>query len=53
MTKQSGSISLLSTNNTYVDLGANDLTVTGTVTNGTATSYTNSKYRCFNFKWGR
>jgi len=34
-----GNISLLSTNNTYVDLGANDLTVTGTVTNGTATSY--------------
>ena len=34
-----GDISLLSTNNTYVDLGTNNLTVTGTVSGGTATSY--------------
>lgn len=36
-----GNISLVSSNNTYVDLGANNLTVTGTITltGGTATSY--------------
>jgi len=34
-----GNISLLSTNTTYVDLGTFNLTVSGTVSNGTGTSY--------------
>ncbi len=34
-----GNVSLLSTNNTYVELGANNLTVTGTVSNGGQNAY--------------
>lgn len=34
-----GNISLLSTNNTYVDLGNFNLTVTGTITGGTSNSF--------------
>ena len=34
-----GNISLLSTNNTYVDPGANHLTVSGNITGGSETSY--------------
>lgn len=34
-----GNVTLLSTNNTYVELGANNLTVTGTVSNGGQNAY--------------